>query len=157
VLGGSQYMNREENNILPTIYFNNDNNNNGNFTWIDIQNPNRDKINILACRYPTFNRLNLDDCLSKIQIPKIDRYQDHIFIILYFPITDKVKEEDIYKISQLSIFLGKNYLVTVHQGNLKPIVEKPIVEMFYQCKGNDGSNTTGSYTNLKNIVTIKNC
>jgi magnesium transporter len=91
----------EENNILPTIYFNNNNNKNENMTWVDIQNPNRDKINLLAQRYPSFNSLNLDDCLSKIQIPKIDRYQDHLFIILYFPIAEKEREEDIYRISQL--------------------------------------------------------
>ena len=123
-------MDMEENKILPTIYFNNNNkNNNKNLTWVDIQNPNRDKI-------------NLDDCLSKIQIPKIDRYQDHLFIILYFPIAEKEREEDIYRISQLSIFLGINYLVTVHQGNLKPIVQ-----MFGQGKGNN-NDSSSSYTNI---------
>lgn len=138
----------EENNILPMIYFSNNNNINNNknesLIWTDIQNPNKDKLNLLAQRYPSFNSLNLDDCLSKIQIPKIDRYQDHIFIILYFPIAEKENDEDIYRISQLSIFLGRNYLVTIHQGNLNPIVE-----MFSQCKGNKGSNTTSSsYTNI---------
>jgi magnesium transporter len=82
----------------------------------------------LARRNPSFNSLNLEDCLSKIQIPKLDRHQDHIFIILYFPIAEKEKDEDVYRISQLSICLGRNYLVTVHQGNLNPIVE-----MFRQC------------------------
>ena len=115
-------MGIEQTNTLPAIYFNNNNNKNENIIWTDIQNPNKDKLNLLAQRYPSFNSLNLDDCLSKIQIPKIDRYQDHIFIILYFPIAEKEKDEDIYKISQLSIFLGRNYLVTVHQGNLNPIV-----------------------------------
>lgn len=137
-------MDIEQTNILPTIYFDNDNKNE-NLIWTDIQNPNKDKINLLAQRYPSFNSLNLADCLSKIQIPKIDRYKDHLFIILYFPIAEKEKDEDIYRISQLSIFLGRNYLVTVHQGNLNPIVE-----MFRQCKGNDGSkiNSSSSYTNI---------
>ena len=142
-------MDMEEKNILPMIYFSNNNNNSNNknesIIWTDIQNPNIDKINLLAQRYPSFNSLNLEDCLSKIQIPKIDRYQDHIFIILYFPIAEKEKDEDMYRISQLSIFLGRNYLVTVHQGNLNPIVE-----MFRQCKGNEGSNisSSSSYTNI---------
>src|SRR6185437_4119944 len=142
-------MDMEENNTLPTIYFSNNNNNSNNknesLIWTDIQNPNKDKINLLAQRYPSFNSLNLDDCLSKIQIPKIDRYQDHIFIILYFPVAEKEKDEDIYRISQLSIFLERNYLVTIHQGNLNPIVE-----MFRQCKGNKGSNisNSSSYTNI---------
>jgi magnesium transporter len=100
----------------------------------------------LTQRNPSFNSLNLDDCLSKIQIPKIDRYQDHIFIILYFPIADKEKDDDIYRISQLSIFLERNYLVTIHQGNLNPIVE-----MFRQCKGNKGSNISNSSSSYTNI------
>jgi Mg2+ and Co2+ transporter CorA len=99
----------------------------------------------LTQRNPSFNSLNLEDCLSKIQNPKINRYQDQIFIILYFPIAEKEKDDDIYRISQLSIFLERNYLVTIHQGNLNPIVE-----MFRQCKGNKGSNisNSSSYTNI---------
>lgn len=53
--------------------------NNG-FTWIDIVKPNRDEVEKLAYRFP-FHQLNLEDCLSKIQIPKIDRYEDHAFVI----------------------------------------------------------------------------
>ncbi len=61
---------------------------NKNLTWVDVMKPNRDKINILAQKYP-FHELNLEDCLSKIQIPKIDKYHDHMFIILRFPTTEK--------------------------------------------------------------------
>jgi magnesium transporter len=93
-----------------------------NLTWVNVIQPTRDKIDILAQRYP-FHELNLDDCLSKIQIPKIDKYQDHMFIILHFPTTIK-KEENVSRFSQLSIFIELNYLVTVHQGDLKPLVEK---------------------------------
>jgi magnesium transporter len=95
---------------------------NKNLTWINILEPTRDKITTLAQRYP-FHELNLDDCLSKIQIPKIDKYHDHMFIILHFPTSIK-KEENVPRFSQLSIFIGLNYLVTVHQGDLKPLVEK---------------------------------
>jgi len=93
---------------------------NKNLTWIDVMKPNRDKINILAQKYP-FHELNLEDCLSKIQIPKIDKYQDHMFVILHFPTTKK--GDNIPRFSQLSIFIGLNYLVTVHQGDLKPLTE----------------------------------
>src|ERR671922_10526 len=50
--------------------------NNG-FIWIEIDKPTRDQMKKLAERFP-FHELNLEDCLSKIQIPKIDRYEDHI-------------------------------------------------------------------------------
>jgi magnesium transporter len=41
-------------------------------------------------------------------------------------------EYDTPKVSQLSIFVGTNYLVTIHQSELKPLVE-----MFQICKSND--------------------
>jgi magnesium transporter len=100
-------------------------NNNGNL-WIDIEKPTRNKMEILGRKFP-FNELNLEDCLSKIQITKIDRYEDHIFIILHFPTSHKEKGKP--RFSQLSIFAGMNYLITVHQGDLKPLIE-----MFQVCK-----------------------
>ena len=57
---------------------------NKNLTWVNIIQPTRENINALAQKY-LFHELNLDDCLSKIQIPKIDKYEDHMFIILHFP------------------------------------------------------------------------
>ena len=103
--------------------------NNG-LVWIDIKRPTREKMNILQERF-SFHELNLEDCLSKIQIPKIDKYNDHIFIILHFPTVDK--EKSIPRSTQLAIFIGFNYLVTVQQGELKPLIE-----MFGLCKNNEG-------------------
>jgi magnesium transporter len=75
--------------------------NNG-FIWIDIAKPTRDEMKKLAERF-LFHELNLEDCLSKIQIPKIDRYEDHVFVILNFPTLEK---ERIPRSSQLSAFIG---------------------------------------------------
>src|SRR4029078_2098305 len=102
---------------------------NKSLTWTDIQKPTRDKMSTLEQLYP-FHELNIEDCLSKIQIPKIDRYEDHIFVILHFPTLDK--EKSIPRTTQLAIFAGFDYLVTVQQGELKPLTE-----MFQICKVNE--------------------
>jgi magnesium transporter len=101
--------------------------NNG-LTWTDIQKPTRDNIQMIGQKY-SFHELNLEDCLSKTSIPKMDRYKDHIFIILHFPTVEKKGKSTAARFSQLSIFAGINFVVTVHQGNLKPLQE-----MFYLCK-----------------------
>jgi magnesium transporter len=93
--------------------------NNG-ITWTDMQRPIYADLLELGKEHPSFNKLNFEDCLSKIQIPKIDRYEDHLFIVIHFPTPDKERG---FIFSQLSIFMGANYLVTVHQGELKPIEE----------------------------------
>src|SRR5919199_2000333 len=96
--------------------------------WINIQKPTFADMNALGHTYP-FHRLNLEDCLSKIQIPKIDRYENHIFAILHFPTPDKEKG---FLFSQLAIFMGSDYLVTIHQGDLKPLEE-----LFNMCKNDE--------------------
>jgi magnesium transporter len=96
--------------------------------WINIQKPTFADINALGQKYP-FHRLNLEDCLSKIQIPKIDRYESHIFTILHFPTPDKEKG---FLFSQLAIFMGPDYLVTIHQGDLKALQE-----LFNMCKSDE--------------------
>jgi magnesium transporter len=102
---------------------------NKSLTWVDIQKPTREKMSVLEQLYP-FHELNIEDCLSKIQIPKVDRYEDHIFVILHFPTIDK--EKSIPRTTQLAIFAGFDYLVTVQQGELKPLTE-----MFQICKVNE--------------------
>ena len=90
------------------------------FVWIDLQNPDRNDVEKLAEKY-NFNALNIEDCMTKFELPKLDSYDDHFFVILHFPpLAQKI---GISKNSQLSIFVGKDFLVTVHQGDLKPLVE----------------------------------
>ena len=90
------------------------------FVWIDMQNPDRNDVEKLAEKY-NFNALNIEDCMTKFELPKLDSYDDHFFVILHFPpLAQKI---GISKNSQLSIFIGKDFLVTVHQGDLRPLVE----------------------------------
>ena len=107
---------------------------NKNLVWIDIQKPTRKKLKMLEGKFP-FHELNIEDCLSKIQIPKIDKYQDQLFVILHFPTVDK--DKSIPRSTQLAIFAGPNYLITVQQGELKPITE-----MFNLCKENERQKET---------------
>ena len=92
----------------------------GRFVWVDLQNPDRADVERLAEEY-RFNSLNIEDCMTKFELPKLDSYADHFFVILHFPpLSQKM---GISKNSQLSIFVGRDFLVTVHQGDLVPLVE----------------------------------
>jgi len=90
------------------------------FLWIDLQNPDRSDIEKLAETY-RLNTLNIEDCMTKSELPKLDSYQDHFFVILHFP--SLLRQPGISRNSQLSIFIGKDFLITVHQGDLKPLVD----------------------------------
>jgi magnesium transporter len=93
-----------------------------NLTWVNIERPTRQEMDYLAQNYP-FHPLDLDDCLSKVQLPKIDEYESYLFIILHFPVFDHITR--ITRPSQVSMFLGKDFVVTVHNGDLKPFAALP--------------------------------
>ncbi len=54
------------------------------FVWIDLQNPDRNDVEKLAEKY-NFNALNVEDCMTKFELPKLYSYDDHFFVILHIP------------------------------------------------------------------------
>ncbi len=98
----------------------------GNLTWINIEGPREQETEYLAQNYH-FHPLDLDDCLSRIQRPKIDEYKDYLFLVFHFPVFNK--EARVTTPSQLSVFIGENYLITLHKGELKPLVK-----LFRECQ-----------------------
>ena len=98
----------------------------GELTWINIERPTEKETEYLAQNYP-FHPLDLDDCLSRIQRPKIDKYKGYLFLVFHFPVFHK--EARVTRASQLSVFIGPNYLITLHKGELKPLVK-----LFKECE-----------------------
>jgi magnesium transporter len=101
----------------------------GELTWTNIEKPTRAEIAYLAQHFP-FHSLDLDDTLSRIQRPKIDEYEDYMFIVLHFPVWHR--ETQTATASQVSIFIGKNYVVTLHNGEIKTLRE-----LFQNCRSSD--------------------
>jgi len=95
-------------------------------TWVNIERPREKEIEYLAQNYP-FHPLDLDDCVSRIQRPKIDEYKDYLFLVFHFPVFNK--EARVTTPSQVSVFIGENYPITLHQGELKPLVK-----LFRECQ-----------------------
>jgi magnesium transporter len=89
-----------------------------NFTWVNIDSPDPETLNFIAGLY-SFHHLDIEDCLSKTQLPKIEEYENYLFIILHFPRFLKEKRFSIPV--QVAMFLGRDFLVTVHNGELKAI------------------------------------
>lgn len=101
----------------------------GELTWVNIEHPTKHETEYLAQNY-SFNQLDLDDCLSRRQRPKIDEYQDYLFTVFHFP--KWYKDVQIARPSQVAIFIGRNYVVTVHSGELTPLVK-----LFERCKNEE--------------------
>jgi len=95
-------------------------------TWVNIEGPTERETEYLAQNYP-FHPLDLDDCLSRIQRPKIDEYEEYLFLVFHFPVFNK--QTRVTTPSQVSVFIGQNYVITLHRGDLKPLVN-----LFRQCQ-----------------------
>ena len=83
--------------------------------WINITEPDGEMVSFLKDNFH-FHPLNLDDIVSKVGYPKVDAYQDYLFIILQFPIYES--DRRIYRRDELDIFLGHDYLITINSGAL---------------------------------------
>ena len=103
----------------------------GKLTWIYIETPTMENVEYLAQNF-SFHPLNLDDVLSRVQRPKIDAYPDHLFIVLHFPVYDK--ENRVTHPSEVDIFIGESYVITIHKsGDLKPLAK-----FFKECRLDEG-------------------
>lgn len=104
----------------------------GRLTWVDIERATPAEIDWLRANYPDFHPLDLDDCLSKIQRPKIDEYDDYLFIVLHFPVFNRALRMTVP--SEVDIFIGAGYVITLHQGDLRPLNG-----FFQECQSNEAS------------------
>jgi magnesium transporter len=102
----------------------------GRVTWVNIEKPVPEDMDHLLERYPVFHPLDLEDCLSRIERPKIDEYENYLFIIMQFPVFDSSRR--VSRPGEVDIFIGAGYLVTVHDGNLWPITK-----LFDDCEADE--------------------
>lgn len=97
-----------------------------NFTWTSVNMPDEKSLAYLKRTY-RFHHLDLEDCLVGTQRPKIDDYEDYLFIVLHVPVKYGRKRQSIEN-SEIYIFVGQNYVITLHHNN--PYIE----EIFEKCK-----------------------
>jgi len=98
----------------------------GRITWTNIIRATPDDVELLRQEYPHFHPLDLEDVLSRIERPKVDQYEDYLFSVMHFPVWDRLSS--ISRPSEVDIFVGATYMVTIHDGTLKPLVT-----LFEQC------------------------
>lgn len=82
-------------------------------TWYDCTQPTRAELQSVQRRYH-FHALDIDDCLSDHERPKIEEYASYLFLVFHIPYgstaTGRVLKEEI------NIFFGRDFLVTVRDG-----------------------------------------
>src|SRR3954452_18830527 len=90
----------------------------GGLRWINIERPTSIDQAWLEEHFD-FHPLAYEDVSSRNQRPKIDEYDDYLFIVLHFPVFDKKVGR--LNAGELDIFVGPDYLITLPNTELKPV------------------------------------
>ncbi|NHJ46641.1 MAG: magnesium/cobalt transporter CorA [Asgard group archaeon] len=80
--------------------------------WVDIIEPTVEELNLLQNTF-NFHSLTIEDCLEANQRPKLEEYDDYIFVILVG--VRKLPDQDELEPYQLAFYLGKNYIITIRE------------------------------------------
>jgi magnesium transporter len=86
--------------------------------WVNIEHPGALERAWLEEHFD-FHALDLEDVLSRNQRPKIDVYDDYLFIVLHFPVFDSAVGR--LGTGELDLFVGPGYVVTIPNQPLQPV------------------------------------
>jgi magnesium transporter len=86
--------------------------------WLNIESPTAIETGYLAEHYD-FHELDLEDVLSTRQRPKIDEYDEYLFMVLHLPRFDKSIGR--LNAAELNVFVGPDFVITLPNHPLKPV------------------------------------
>jgi len=88
----------------------------GRLRWLHTNDPSEDDLTYLANTFH-FHPLDIEDCRQTNQRSKIDVYDDYYFLILHFPVFDRLNK--FIKTREVKIFWGEDFIITVGKTHWK--------------------------------------
>lgn len=89
--------------------------------WIDLREASEPTLAELEARFG-FHRLALEDAASELQRPKVDRYDDYLFVVLHFP---QAFSGSALRAWELNAFVADRVLVTYASGRQEQVADTP--------------------------------
>jgi magnesium transporter len=87
--------------------------------WLDVVDPTPEDLRLLSEEF-SFHPLAIEDVSRRHQRPKVDQYEGTTFIVFYAMQSTAERSLDL---TELDLFVGRNYVVTVHNGDLSLLGE----------------------------------
>jgi magnesium transporter len=82
--------------------------------WVDLKAPGDPERRLLSEVFG-FHPLSVEDAVSALQFPKIEAYPGYLYVVLHG--IDAEPKQTQFATRDVDFFLGRNYLVTVHDGD----------------------------------------
>jgi len=81
--------------------------------WIDMLAPTPEEFDLVLTQLFHFHPLAVEDAIQDSHVPKVDDYTSYLFLVAHtIRLGDEKMDLDTY---ELDMFLGGNYLITMHE------------------------------------------
>jgi magnesium transporter len=88
--------------------------------WVDLAGPTPEESRILTDVFH-FHELAVEDAASALQYPKVETYDGYLYLVLHG--IDFEAAQHTFATHDIDFFLGRNYLVTIHDGHQLSVAE----------------------------------
>lgn len=92
----------------------------GGFVWLGLYEPTEDELGALAQQY-ALHPLAVEDAVFAHQRPKLERYDDALFMVLktasYVAHEELTATSEVVETGEVMVFLGPHYVITVRHGH----------------------------------------
>lgn len=97
------------------------------FLWVDLESATAEETKSILDGVFHFHPLSIEDCVTESSSPKVEEYQPreddkftpYLFIVIHA--VDYSRRNGVFATSELDFFLGKNFLVTYHDGHSRTL------------------------------------
>lgn len=99
------------------------------FLWVDLESPTPEETKFVLEDVFHFHPLSIEDCVMLSPSPKVeeytpkeeDRFTPYLFMVIHA--VDYSRKDGVFATSELNFFLGKNFLVTFHEGSMRGVTQ----------------------------------
>ena len=97
------------------------------FLWVDLEDATPEESKYILEDVFHFHPLSVEDCVMVSAAPKVEEYQPreddrfapYLFMVIHA--VDYDRKDGVFATKELNFFLGKNFLVTYHEGPLRSV------------------------------------
>jgi len=86
--------------------------------WVNLFAPTTEETTAILEEVFAFHPLAIEDCLAVSRYPKIEDYEDYLFLVMHAVAFSK---EEQFRTTELDFFIGKSFLVTHHSEPLATV------------------------------------
>ena len=87
--------------------------------WVDVCEGTDQETKAVLEGVFNFHPLAIEDCLAPSELPKVDDYENCVFMVIHG--VDYSHDVHEFRTNELNMFIGKNFLVTVHRNPMRSV------------------------------------